>query len=354
MIINFLGVCDSSNSLSVIYLLKTGLSLITSIIVPAILILMLSIEIGKIVLGKEENINKNIKGVVTKIIGAVLVYFVPTFVNILFSLMEVSNASIVNCYNNATADHIEYLSSVEKADREFAKQQREKEKNNAKIEREKLEKEREKVRQENEKTAEEKRKEQAAAAKAAIGDPDTGNKSGPITTNEIVYIKVNDLAIPLYYSDHKTTFSVVGVNKQIQTQMHNILYNISLYVKNNSDLMPRFETAGFYVNKAGYHGRGLAVDLFNKWSYQKNGKTYTPYDGQGTWTWNQYKKFICEVCNGQENCEYNINYIIFEKYFKGNGWCWGGNWGPGSFDPMHYELRDGACLTSNKQTVKCN
>ena len=53
MIINFLGVCDNSNSLSVIYLLKTGLSLITSIIVPAILILMLSIEIGKIVLGKE-------------------------------------------------------------------------------------------------------------------------------------------------------------------------------------------------------------------------------------------------------------------------------------------------------------
>ena len=353
MILNFLNVCNNSNALSVIYMLKTGLSILTSLIVPMILILMLSIEIGKIVLGKEDDNKKYMKGAFTKVIAAVLVYFVPTFVNLLFSVMEVSKSPIVACYNNANAETIEYLAAVEKADYEFAKKQKAAEKKKAKEEREAYEKEREKIREENAKEAEERRKEQEQKAKEAIGDPDTSNKTGPITTSQIVYINVDDLAMPLHYSDHVNVLHKVGVNKQIETQMHNILYNISVYVTANPDLMPRFESAGFYVNKTGYHGKGLAVDLFNNWSYKKNGKTYSPYGGQGVLTWNAYKKFICEVCNGQENCQYNINYIIFEKFFKGNGWCWGGNWGPDYFDPMHYELREGACLTSNKQKVTC-
>ena len=356
MYMNFLSAaCENSNVLTVIYLAKTILELLTSIIVPIALIIMLSITLAKVVIAGNPNEVKNVsKSIVSKCIGACCVFFVPLLVNLLLSMLDVDSSAIATCYNNATTEYISMRAAKEKADAEIEKKEIEEEKKKAEEERKKIEEQREKIRQEREKEEEERRKDQEKEADAEIGDPDTGNKTGPITTNQIVYINVTDLAVPLYYSDHKTVFSKVGVNKQIETQMHNILYNISLYVKDNPDLMPRFETAGFYVNKSGYHGRGLAVDLFNNWSFEYNGKKYSPYGGQGNWTWTSYKKFICEVCNGVENCKYNINYIIFEKYFKGNGWCWGGNWGPGYFDPMHYELRDGACLTSNKQKVTCD
>lgn len=357
MFINFMSsACESSNVLTVIYLAKTILNFITSIIVPVTLIIMLAVSLSKVVLsGNPDDImKKESKGIISKCIGACCVFFVPLLVNLLMSMVDVDTNSITACYNNATTEYISMRSAAEKAEKELEQKEIEEEKKKAEEERKKIEEEREKIRKEREKEEEERRKQQEKEADAEIGEPDTGNKTGPITTGEIVSIRVDDLAVPLYYSDHKTVFSKVRVNKQIETQMHNILYNISLYVKNNPDLMPRFETAGFYVNKSGYHGRGLAVDLFNNWSFTYNGTTYHPYGGQGTWTWTCYKKFICEVCNGLENCKYNINYIIFEKYFKGNGWCWGGNWGPASFDPMHYELRDGACLTGNKQQVTCD
>lgn len=356
MYINFLSnVCESSNVLTVIYLAKTLLDIITSIIVPIGLIITLAITLTKVVMAGNPNDVKNItSGIAKKCVGACCVFFVPLLVNMLLSMLDVNTSTIAACYNNANSDYIAMRSAKEKADAEIEKQKIAEEQKKAEEERKKIEAEREKIREEREKEEAERQKKQQEEANAEIGNPDSGNKTGPITTNQIVTIRVDDLAVPLYYSDHKTVFKTASVNKQIQTQMHNILYNISVYVKNNKSLMPRFETAGFYVNKGGYHGRGLAVDLFNNWSYTYNGKTYSPYGGQGTATWSSYKRFICEVCNGMENCKYNINYIIFEKYFKGNGWCWGGNWGPSSFDPMHYELRDGACLTSNKQKVTCN
>lgn len=264
-------------------------------------------------------------------------------------MLHTNSNTFTTCYNNANNDYIAIRRASEKAEQELEKQKLESEKQKAKEEREKLAKEREEIRKENEKTAEERSKE----AQAEIGDADTSNKAGPITSTTITSIDVTNLAVPLYYSDHKTVFRKLSVNQQISTQMHNILNNVSSYVKDNSDIIPRFETAGLYVAKSGYHGRGLAIDLFNAWSFSRNGSTYSPYSGQGTGTWNNYKKFICNVCNGQEDCKYNINYIIFEKYFKGNGWCWGGNWGPSSFDPMHFELRDGGCLTGNKQSISC-
>ena len=347
--------CDDSNFLSVIYLAKIILNLITSIIVPIALIIMSAITFSKIVLsGSVDDMKKTSKGIVPKFIGACSVFFVPLLVNWLLSNLNVNTSRLAECYNNATPEYIAIRSATEKAKKETEKQTRKEEAEQAAAARKKLEEEREKIRQENEKEAEERRKEQEQEATVEIGVPDTSNHTGPVNTTSITTIKTDDLAVPLYYSDHKTIFRSLQVNSQISTQMHNILNNVSIYVKNNSNMIPRFETAGLYVPKGGYHGRGLAIDLFNNWSFTYNGKTYSPYVGQGTYVWNEYKRFICDVCNGVENCKYNINYIIFEKYFKGNGWCWGGNWSPGSFDPMHYELRDGGCLTSNKQQVTCS
>ena len=134
-----------------------------------------------------------------------------------------------------------------------------------------------------------------------------------------------------------------------------IFKNICKYI-NKTSWINELQSAGAYVNKGdSYHAKGMAVDLNNQWSYAVNGKTYKPYSGQGTNTWYNYNKFVCEVCDGKEDCKYNVNYIIYKRYFEGNGWCWGGNWGTGAFDPMHYEIRpDNKCVNARKQNIKCN
>ena len=108
------------------------------------------------------------------------------------------------------------------------------------------------------------------------------------------------------------------------------------YSKKNSSFYPRIQTAGAYASKGGAHTEGRAVDLNNLWSYTANGTTYKPYSSQGIAAFNKYTKFICEVCNGKEDCKYNVNYQLYKNVLQNRGWCWGGNWGSSIFDPMHF------------------
>ena len=43
-----------------------------------------------------------------------------------------------------------------------------------------------------------------------------------------------------------------------------------------------------------------------------------------------------------------------ELYFEPKGWCWGGNYSPKYFDPMHFEIRDGGCATAYRGKLSCN
>lgn len=116
------------------------------------------------------------------------------------------------------------------------------------------------------------------------------------------------------------------------------------YSQKNSSFYPRIQTAGAHASKGGAHTEGRAVDLNNLWSYTVHGTTYKPYSGQGVNTFNKYTKFICEVCNGKEDCKYNVNYQLYKNVLQNRGWCWGGNWGSSIFDPMHFEYStDGKC-----------
>ena len=116
------------------------------------------------------------------------------------------------------------------------------------------------------------------------------------------------------------------------------------YSKKNSSFYPRIQTAGAYASKGGAHTEGRAVDLNNLWSYTANGTTYKPYSSQGIAAFNKYTKFICEVCNGKEDCKYNVNYQLYKNVLQNRGWCWGGNWGSSIFDPMHFEYpTNGKC-----------
>lgn len=345
MVYFMLELCENSSALKAIYLVKIAIGLITTL-VPIILLVSLMISIVMAIIKGDNDLLAKI-GVTAKnkILAALIVFLIPSGVNIILNLLGAQNIHM-ECYTNANEEYIAIKAEEERIQKELEKQQRQQE-----LEAKKAA------------LAEQKRQQQidnstpSTSGGSYSGSVDTSNQSGTVTTTSIVSINVDDLAVPLYYSDHTLILHTLSINSAIQTQMHNILYNISVYVKDNQSFIPRFETAGAYVDKPGYHGRGLAIDLFNNWSFTYNGKTYYPYAGYGGTdpnAWNKYNDFICEVCNGQENCEYNINYIIYEKYFKGNGWCWGGNWGKNYFDPMHYELTDGGnCSVSNKATISC-
>jgi hypothetical protein len=148
------------------------------------------------------------------------------------------------------------------------------------------------------------------------------------------------------------------VHQKIGEDFHGILTNVCKYV-NESPWINEIQTAGAYVDRQNigtdYHAIGLAIDLNNEWTYTFNGKKYRPYPDQGEWTWHVYNEFICEVCDGKEDCEYNVNYIIWKRYFEGNGWCWYGNKAGIGFDPMHFELRvNNDCGAIRTEKVSCN
>ncbi|MBQ7104328.1 MAG: C39 family peptidase [Bacilli bacterium] len=148
----FLNACENSNFLSTILLLKEILEVI-SILVPIILIVMLSIQLGKIIFGDEKIIPGVLKSVVTKVVAAVLVFFVPTFVNLLLTNLNQAGFSTTDCWLNANNSSIAEFKAVEEAKKIADKEARGRESQEAKDERELLEKLREEARKENEKEA---------------------------------------------------------------------------------------------------------------------------------------------------------------------------------------------------------
>ena len=162
----------------------------------------------------------------------------------------------------------------------------------------------------------------------------------------------------------KTT---IEANSLISKQMTTIFKEVCKYLKSNKSVdYVGINTAGTYNmgSSTSYpHNYAMGIDLFSIWHYTKGSTTYNPYakwDRAGyntSLTLFEYKKFICDVCNGDETCPENINYQIYEKIFKPKGWCWGGNWGPTYFDPMHFEVMktsETSCSTSNKVKITCN
>ena len=178
-----------------------------------------------------------------------------------------------------------------------------------------------------------------------------------MTNNEVLSIDVTNLPCKMYYGDKVKT--KLKLNSGIVDPTIAALTEIGNFINKNKDLyhVQGISTAGTYNPDSAYaypHKYALGIDLFNGWTYSKNGKTYAPYSTNGPGQWKNYEKFICEVCNGQEDCNLNLNYHI-ANIFKKHGFCWGGDWGPKYFDPMHYEWhKESSCSTSNKARISCD
>lgn len=107
--VNFLvecSYCKDSGLFSVVYLLRQIMQVIFMII-PIILIVLVLIDLAKnVIASKEEDMNKNRSLAIKRIIFAVVIFLVPTIVNIFMRVMysivdNGSEASFLECWNNA-------------------------------------------------------------------------------------------------------------------------------------------------------------------------------------------------------------------------------------------------------------
>lgn len=151
----FLSLCENSNALSVILLAKEVINII-SIFVPIILILMLSVEVFKMVVAGDDKVVKGgIKSIVNKAIAAVAVFFIPTFVNLLLSMLSKDSYSKSLCWVNATSETIADYRALEEARKVVEQEKIAEEQRKSEEERQAVAELREQARIENEKKAEE-------------------------------------------------------------------------------------------------------------------------------------------------------------------------------------------------------
>lgn len=91
--------CQSGTLVNVIAIVRLVMNIIC-VAVPIIMILMGTIDLFKAVTaGKDDDIKKKQKALITRIIAGVLVFLVPTIVSVLMNLIGVSTWR--KCWNNA-------------------------------------------------------------------------------------------------------------------------------------------------------------------------------------------------------------------------------------------------------------
>ena len=353
--LNILDICDSASVVKVIYYIKILITFIT-IAVPILLILTCMITALKAVIyGESDLVSKTLSTWMKKCLAAIIIFFIPTIVFTIIDVVD-GDANVKGCYESSTLSKADSLESTESSSKEaqIAKWKQEQE------EKKKQEDEKKRKMKEQKQKEKQKKKNQKnggsgdSSSTPSVYDTTWEKNNNSTGEGKMVSVDLTDLGCPVTYDG--TVKKSFLVHEAVADDVHSTLSKFcSSFVNKNQGLTNgRIETAGAYVNKSGYHGRGLAIDFYNNWKYSGNGKTYTPYSGQGESTWSSYNTFICEVCNGQESCNQNIAYQLYYGYFKQIGWCWGGNWTSGYFDPMHYEKTDGGCSVASGSRIKCN
>lgn len=108
--------CDSSATLELLLIIKTVLQIIC-ITVPIILIISCMISVIKTVTSFNPDLSKLWKSLLTKIIIAALVFYVPTIVNFAMEIVDGMKLNKSSCWNEATRENIKIKQAIEEAER---------------------------------------------------------------------------------------------------------------------------------------------------------------------------------------------------------------------------------------------
>lgn len=117
MIISLLSVCQESYMLRIFYIIKVAIQAIC-IAVPIILIVIVSIDLAKNLLAKNKDaITESFGTIVKRLLAAIIVFLIPTFVSLLCNMIGSKSLSYIECYQNANPTTIAQYKSQEDAKR---------------------------------------------------------------------------------------------------------------------------------------------------------------------------------------------------------------------------------------------
>ena len=132
---NILLACDNSSILNTILFIKRLIDIIF-IVAPIVLVLLLTIDIAKNVISKDDGENKrNINIAIKRVVYCIVLFFVPLIIDGVMSYLDNYNVNFATCYEKATEENVQkYFDEEAKRDEEKqAEKDKEREANAAKI-----------------------------------------------------------------------------------------------------------------------------------------------------------------------------------------------------------------------------
>lgn len=119
-----LDFCNSSGVLRVFYILKISLNIVF-IIIPIIIIITTIINLFKIIIsGKEDNLKEILSTTIKKLIAGLIIFFLPSLFNYLFTNLAELKVDIATCITKANLSYIEKREKEEELERDEEYQKR--------------------------------------------------------------------------------------------------------------------------------------------------------------------------------------------------------------------------------------
>lgn len=110
-----MAICEDPSILNLILFIKSLLEII-GIFVPILLIVMVTIDLVKIVMdASEKTIKASSKSMLNRIFAAIIVFFVPTLVNILMTRIDQESVESTACWTNANTETIAKYKQIKEA-----------------------------------------------------------------------------------------------------------------------------------------------------------------------------------------------------------------------------------------------
>ncbi len=111
----YLGaICTDPDAMTILRMVKTLIT-VAKILLPLIIIVTASINFGKVAIsGNFDDIKKPAEKLMYSLIAAVIVFFIPTVVNVIFGFVD-DRVDVIACFENASLENIN-LAYVKQAD----------------------------------------------------------------------------------------------------------------------------------------------------------------------------------------------------------------------------------------------
>ncbi|MBQ8235009.1 MAG: M15 family metallopeptidase [Bacilli bacterium] len=355
--------CNDLELLEIILVFKKTIDLIM-LLTPLILVIVISIDLFKMVIGNDDVLNNGYKSIKRKFITACIIFLIPSITQFCISLINKNNM-VLKCYNNANKETIQAIRLAQNIEKEIKEEQKLKDKQDI----------------------EEMEKINTPSVPIIKIDNYTYYNLAPFVdrtqralVNGDCLNESDNCACPSYGKFEGFKFVMANNSRDMKKTIRNINDKMA-YVKVtcsdgtnisktvNSKAKKNFEDAfnricmlkttgidgiklessslqidGTLVERTNSkrtvcspHAYGTAIDINYNLKITVNNNTYTPYQNQGEQTRKEYDRFINAL--GRENDIRNVNYILFVYAFEPSGFVWGGLWPDSSFDPMHFEVK---------------